>query len=223
MEITVREDRHVTLPPWARLVRTSWLVEERDVTEPRRRHPRGHAARTLFRLAKCFNQHRFERAAEDMWHRRLLTPEQAADYLAAVRQQGKTGVARFEEWLHRAMPRERPSQSALELDFVDLIERLGLPTPTRQYPLVLPSGELIHLDLAWPDVKLAVEPGHTWWHGGDLRMAADQARDRACDQIGWRVLRYTEDEQRDPATGPQLVAIHRQRRELWRVGDREWS
>ncbi len=125
VEISVREDRRVTLPPWARLVRTSWIVDERDVVELPDGLRVATPLRTLFGLARRFNQHRFERAAEDLWHRRLITPEDAASYLTAVRQQGKTGVARFEEWLQRALPRERPSQSGLELDFVDLIARLG--------------------------------------------------------------------------------------------------
>ena len=73
-----------------------------------------------------------------------------------------------------------------------MIEQVGLPTPVRQLPLTLPSGELIRLDLAWPDIRLAVEPGHSWWHGGDLRQRADQARDRACAVLGWHVHRYDE-------------------------------
>ena len=67
----------------------------------------------------------------------------------------------------------------------------------RQHPLVLPSGEVIHLDLAWPDVRLAVEPGHSWWHGGDLRQRRDQDRDRACAVVGWHVVRYDESAARD--------------------------
>ena len=64
-----------------------------------------------------------------------------------------------------------PAQSGLELDVIAIAERAGLPAPVRQHPIVLPNGETIHLDLAWPEVRLAVEPGHSWWHGGDLRHA----------------------------------------------------
>jgi very-short-patch-repair endonuclease len=168
--------------------------------------------RTLFGLARRFNQHRFERAAEDAWHRGLVSPDDAADYLAAVRRSGKEGVRRMEHWLERTSHRVRPSQSRLESRFVQLIEQVGLPTPVRQLPLTLDSGETIHLDIAWPDVRLAVEPGHSWWHGGDLRQRADQARDRACALVGWHVLRYDEAAARDrAATARELLALHRRR------------
>jgi hypothetical protein len=93
-----------------------------------------------------------------------------------------------------------------------MIERVGLPTPMRQHPLRLATGELIHLDLAWPDARLAVEPGHSWWHGGDLRQRLDQARDRACNVVGWQVERYDETAQEDPeVTAWELLAIYRRR------------
>jgi hypothetical protein len=114
-------------------------------------------------------------------------------------------------WLEKTAAMPRPAQSGLELDFVALIERIGLPTPKRQHPLVLASGELIHLDLAWPDIRLAVEPGHSWWHGGDPRQRRDQARDRACSALGWLVVRYDEDARKDAATARELAAIYRQR------------
>ena len=108
--------------------------------------------------------------------------------------------------------RDRPAQSGFELDLLDMIEHAGLPTPARQHPLVLPSGETIHLDVAWPDVRLAIEPGHSWWHGGDLAQRRDQARDRACGAVGWMVVRFDEDARRDPvATAAELVAVYRRR------------
>ena len=122
----------------------------------------------------------------------------------------------METWLERTSFRPAPPtavQSGLEQAFVDMIERSGLPTPVRQHPLVLPTGELIHLDLAWPDVRLAVEPGHSWWHGGDLRQRRDQDRDRACAVVGWHVVRYDETAAQDPAaTARELLALYRRRR-----------
>jgi very-short-patch-repair endonuclease len=213
IEVAVKEDHQLTLPPWGRLVRTSWIDEERDVVT----RPDGlrvaSPLRMLFGLARRFNQYRFERAAEDVWHRKLATPDDAAAYLAAVRRSGRHGVTRFEKWLEKTVTRPRPSQSGLELDFVDLLDCVGLPKPERQHPLVLSTGEEIHLDLAWPDVRLAVEPGHSWWHGGDLRMRVDYARDRACDEIGWRVIRYDEAAAEDPErTARQILAIYQRRK-----------
>jgi hypothetical protein len=157
-------------------------------------------------------RHRFERAAEDAWHRRLITPGDSAVFLEQYRGSGRQGVSRFARWLEKTRDQRRPAQSGLELDFVAAIRSAGLPEPQRQHPLRLLSGELIHLDLAWPEVKLAVEPGHSWWHGGDLAVRRDIARDRACGEVGWHIARYDESAREDLAgVGRELLNIYRQR------------
>ena len=212
IEIAVNESHQPLLPRPHRLVRTSWIVEGRDVDTRDDGLRVATPLRMLFGLARRFNQHRFERAAEDVWHKGLVTPDEAAEYLAAIRRSGKGGVIRMEHWLEKTALRRRPSQSGLELDFVAMIEQIGLPTPLRQLPLTLPSGETIHLDLAWPDVRLAIEPGHSWWHGGDLRQHADQARDRACALVGWHVHRYDETATADRlATAREILALYERR------------
>jgi hypothetical protein len=211
IEITIKQTRRVELPLGCRLFRTSWIDEARDVRIRRDGMRVASPLRMLFGLAAQFNQFRFERAAEDVWHKGLVTPQDAAEFLELIRRSGRTGVRRMNTWLENTAARPRPSQSGLELDFLAMIERAGLPTPVRQHPLVLLSGELIHLDLAWPDVRLAVEPGHSWWHGGDLGQRRDQARDRACDAVGWQVERYDAAERRDMATARELLAIYRRR------------
>jgi len=212
VEVTIRFRSRISRPPWATFVGSSWAIRDRDVETRTDGITVATPLRTLFDLAATFNEHRFERAAEDAWHLGLVTPTQADEYLADIRRSGRSGVARFERWLEKTAARSRPSQSGLELDLVDLVRRLGLPEPNRQHPLVLRNGDTIHLDLAWPAVQLALEPGHSWWHGGDVRQRADQARDRACDEVGWRVIRYDEHELRDRhALGSQLRRIYNER------------
>lgn len=220
VECTIGEDRKVVMPPWGRVTQTSWFEPARDVQVLADGLRVATPLRMLFRLAGVFNDHRFQRAAEDCWHRQLVTPEAAAEYLAAVRRSGRTGVTRFEHWLERMSFQSRPSQSGLEQDVLDALVRAGLPEPERQLPLILPSGELIHVDLAWPEVRLGVEPGHSWWHGGDLKTRADQARDLACDEIGWRIARADEFVREDLAKfGRQLRVIYDERRRSLRWRD----
>ncbi len=167
----------------------------------------------LLKLAAQFNLRRFERAAEDAWHRGLVSPSEMAVYVESVRRPGLQGVALLDTWLSNALPRSRPSQSGLEMDALKAIRSAGLPEPVRQQPLELLTGELIHLDFAWPDVTLAVEPGHSWWHGGDLRMSADYARDRACGELGWHVIRFDEEMRADlAAAGRQIRNTYETRR-----------
>jgi hypothetical protein len=94
---------------------------------------------------------------------------------------------------------------------------VGLPEPVRQHPLVLRSGEKIHIDVAWPDIQFGLEPGHSWWHGGDLQVRKDIARDNACGEIGWFIRRLDESLRADPVATARLIkALHDSRRETFR-------
>lgn len=215
--LTVWETRSAALPTWCRVVRTSWLDDERDIVELDEQRVAS-PLRTLFALARHFNQHRFERAAEDIWHRRLADPASAADYLAHIRRSGRTGVLRMERWLEKAAHRPRPAQSNLERRVLEIIERLGIPAPARQHPITLPSEEVIHIDIAWPDLKLGLEPGHSWWHGGDLGQRRDQLRDQACGEVGWSIHRFDEQQVTDPMLGLRIRGIYQARRVLFAGG-----
>ena len=85
--------------------------------------------------------------------------------------------------------------------------------------MTLRDGVVIHLDLAWPDVRLGFEPGHSWWHGGDLGQRADQQRRRECAAVGWQVESYDESSANNLASvGAEMATIYRQRRKLFRAG-----
>jgi very-short-patch-repair endonuclease len=202
-----------TVPPWADLHITRWYDEVADrellsdglvVATP---------MRMLWALAAAFNQYRFERAAEDAWNLGLIDPSGAADYLEAHRCRGKDGVARLETWLERTLGRSRATQSNLERRLIEALQQVGLPPPELQYPLTMPSGEVVHLDIAWPEVKLAVEPGHAWFHSGRQAVRRDQARDRGCVELGWQVVRFDESIRTDfLAAARQIRRIHESRR-----------
>lgn len=214
IEVTVPPTVYVSVPGWIRIRRSAW-VEPDDVVTRLDGLRLSSPLRTLFTLAAEFNEHRFERAAEDAWHLGLVSPDQASEYLATVRRSGRRGVARFEAWLDSVAARTKPSQSGLELDVVDAIRRAGLPEPDRQHPLRLLSGELIHIDVAWPAIQFGLEPGHSWWHGGDLRKRADEARDRACAEVGWQVERLDEELRRDlMRTGREVTLMYEARRRI---------
>ncbi len=211
IHVTVPPNTNRALPDWVRCHRSRWYDESDRYTRPDGLVV-AQPMRMLFGLAAAFNQHRFERAAEDAWHLGLITPSDAWDYLDRHRCRGKDGVSTMESWLERSMPRARPTQSDLERLFLEALERRSLPAPEMQYPLQLPSGEVIHLDIAWPDIRLAVEPGSSWWHGGDAAQRRDQERDRACTEIGWMTLRFDETVRDDPdRAAEQVERIHRRR------------
>ena len=211
LELMVHERRAPHLPKWVTCTRSSWRLEA-----DRRELSGGRAVasplRTLFRCGATCSEVRFEKIAEQMWNRKLITPSEAADYLELVRRQGRYGVGRFEKWLEKASTRERPSQSASEVELALAAVAAGLPEPVRQHQLTLLNGEPIHVDVAWPVVRLGLEPGATFWHSGDEKVRSDHGRDRACDEIGWRIVRFDEVELRDlDSCVRQVVNIYRQR------------
>lgn len=210
IEVTLSARRNLVIPGWMRLTRDPRALPDEIV-----RHACGlrvvEPRRMLLALAATETSRRFEAAAEDAWHLGLVTPSAMSDYVATMRR--RPGVDLVDRWLATATHQTRASQSGLEMDVLVAIRQAGLPEPVRQCPLTLPDGHIVHLDLAWPDRRLAVEPGHSWWHGGNERMAADYARDRACGELGWHVVRFDESMRRDlVGTGRQIKRIYDARR-----------
>lgn len=211
VQVTVPTGTNRSPAPWIHCHRSRWY-DERDWSRRDDGLIIARPMRTLFALAAAFNQFRFERAAEDAWHLGLITPVEAWEYLQIHRCRGKDGVTTMERWLDGCLDRSRPSQSDLERVLLEALERRALPVPERQFPLVLGSGDAIHLDIAWPAIRLAVEPGGSWWHGGDDGQRRDQARDRACSELGWMVIRFDETLREHPGrAADQVERIHRRR------------
>ncbi|TCB99007.1 DUF559 domain-containing protein [Micromonospora zingiberis] len=66
----------------------------------------------------------------------------------------------------------------------------GLPRPVTQHPVRLPNGRVLHLDLCWPEYRVAVEyDGH--WHSDPERMHLDRQRLNQLVGAGWQVLHVT--------------------------------
>ena len=168
----------IRFPDWVEAHRSRWYDESDVVVRPDELRV-ATPLRALFGMAAAFNQFRFERAAEDAWHLGLIDARRCRG-LPRTPPVPREGRRVDDGTLAGAMPGIRPtgpdadwSRTSWQSSTVS-----GLPPPVRQYPLALQNGESIHFDIAWPDVRLAVEPGHSWWHGGDLRQRLDQDRDR---------------------------------------------
>ncbi len=173
----------------------------------------------LLELAAAFNDHRFERAAEDAWYLKLVTPESCATFLAvpAVDAAAPRAGALRTMGVGRGTPRARRRRATSSATCSARSAWSVSPNRSVNTHSRWPNGEVIHLDLAWPDVLPAVEPGHSHWHRGVLKTRADMARDHACSELGWQVLRYDEAAQTDlAAVGRELQRIHRARVETVR-------
>ena len=104
------------------------------------------------------------------------------------------------------------SHSHLESIGMRALMATGLPRPSRQYEIHLPSGSL-HVDLAWPEVKLAVEFDGAAYHAGRKDWQRDLRRDAALAALGWLVLRfsYADISERPTTCAAQVAATYRAR------------
>lgn len=83
------------------------------------------------------------------------------------------------------------AQSELEIfGMRRVFEHPSLPRPRRQF-LVVVDGSRYVLDLAWPDLNLAVELDGAAYHGSPAQREADMRRDAALATVGWQVIRVT--------------------------------
>lgn len=66
----------------------------------------------------------------------------------------------------------------------------GLPRPVTQHPIRLPSGLVLHPDLAWPAYRVAVEYDGQW-HADADQLHRDRQRLNLLLGAGWLVLHVT--------------------------------
>ena len=196
------------------LVRTTWDLEGRDVADRADGIRVATPLRTLFDLARCFNQHRFERAAEDVWHKGLVTPERSRRVPGRgppPRPRGRHGAWRT--WLdpggRAASPgAERPRARHHRHDRAGRLADAGPPAPA---DAAVRRGRSTSTSpgrrSAWPSSRAT--------RGGTAatsRQRADQTRDRACALVGWLVHRYDEDAVVDPPRpAREILALYRRR------------
>jgi hypothetical protein len=170
-------------------------------------------ARTLFDLAGTMGDQRLESAVEHALQLNLVTLPELWEVARTMARRGRAGSGRFVRLLNSRPAWLKPVDSNLELLVSDALVAHGLPKPIRQHPLRLSNAMTIHPDLAWPDVRWAVEVDHVTWHGGVVATMDDHARDRQLRLIGWEVERVTDREIKDrlPAVVRDLASLYQQR------------
>ncbi|MET8201261.1 endonuclease domain-containing protein [Micromonospora taraxaci] len=81
---------------------------------------------------------------------------------------------------------QSPPESHLRVRFI----LGGLPRPVVQHPIRLPSGVVLHPDLAWPEYRVAVEYDGQWHSDAD-QLHRDRRRLNLLVGAGWLVLHVT--------------------------------
>lgn len=109
------------------------------------------------------------------------------------------GSARAREAARLADGRaESPQETRVRL----VLLRAGLPAPVAQFRVFDAAGFVARVDLAYPDLRIAVEYDGLW-HGERRAFLADRRRLNRLVAAGWVVLHVTLEDLRDPG---RLVA-----------------
>jgi hypothetical protein len=114
------------------------------------------------------------------------------------RSRGRRGVARLRMVMDEIHPLTKRTRSDMELLFLRMCERAGLPRPEVNVTLY-PSGRRTMPDFLWRDAALIVEADSRRYHDTDSAFQGDREREQRLQLAGWRVSRCTwEQVEREP-------------------------
>jgi hypothetical protein len=184
------DEVHIITPPSVRLgAQRNLRVHHLDLHpaefQSGRTPPRTSPARTAWDVAAWLNPADSVPIVDALLARQLVTRAELDALVAA--QPGRRGWRRAHQAFQLADPAaQSPPESVLRVRLV----LAGLPTPAVQCPIRLPSGLVLHPDLAWQEWQVAVEyDGH--WHADPDQLHHDRRRLNQLVLAGWTVLHVT--------------------------------
>ena len=119
-----------------------------------------------------------------------LTKEDLSSQLWRLK--GQRGIVQLRELVPLADPRaESAGESVSRLRLIDA----GLPVPQLQWEIRTPFGIVrFRLDMAYPDIKLAIEYDGWEFHSSEEARARDRHRRQTLRQEGWTFVILTRDD-----------------------------
>jgi REase_MTES_1575 len=174
-----------------------------------RRIPVTSPERTLVDVSGRLSVAQLGRAVDDSIRRGILQLEILRRCAAGLRPAPGRHTNKITAVLARRLPGYDPGESGLQMRFARGLVQHGCPEPVIEHPVRL-NGKRYRIDLAYPELNLAVEVDGWEWHR--TRSAFDRDRARANDLVvaGWTVLRFTStmtDSDAAEAVGAALVRL----------------
>ena len=192
---------HITVQRCRRVVIPGVTVHQSSVAwgaARMRKIPATSPVRTLIDIAGLVGPTVLEDALDDVWRRRMITIKGCLDALDRLGPRGPRGAKTLRKLLVERVG-QRPSGSGRENATRRLLEAAGLPTPERQLVIRDDRGvELARPDLAYPEVKIAIEFDSTTWHASKESLARDHARFNRLSAEGWLVFLADDDQLTHP-------------------------
>lgn len=148
-------------------------------------------ARTLLDIAATTSSDLVEEALDDALRRRLVSVSRLRWRLREIGRSGRPGVALLRTLIEARASTTAVPQSVFETRLLRALKDAGLPEPIVQHE-IRDRGRLVGIvDLAFPEMRLAIEAEGYRWHAGRLRFERDLARRNSLTALGWRVTHVT--------------------------------
>jgi very-short-patch-repair endonuclease len=149
--------------------------------------------RTVLDLGLPLGRHRLEAVAEDAVRRRLTTWDALTSCFLVHARRGRGGVAAMRHVLQERAGLDGRLESRLETLAWKLLARSGLPMPEAQVDVFDRGVFVARVDLAYVDVKIAIELDGKETHLTAEAFEADRVKRERLRRMGWIVLEFTWD------------------------------
>jgi len=150
--------------------------------------PCSSVARTLLDFAAVAPVWELRKAVSEAEVQRIL--DHGAVRRLIRRSRGRRGVARLRLVMDEIHPRTKWTRSDMEIAFLEMCERAGLPEPEVNVTLRL-AGRRTMPDFLWRDAGLIVEADSREFHDTGSAFESDREREQRLQLAGWRVSRCT--------------------------------
>lgn len=165
-------------------------------------------ARTLFDVGAIVGAGRLRSAVEHAIDKEMVDFDDIADAVRRLYHRRRPGSRQIRLVMNARADWSSAVQSELELRVLEALRRAGIPSPEVQHVVRLTDGSSVRFDFAWPDLMLALEVDHSFWHSGSGESTKDKSRDRKLAGLGWLTLRVTDDDIKlDLATTIREIAV----------------
>jgi hypothetical protein len=148
--------------------------------------------RTLFDCAALLDPDTCASAIEQAMAERRCSMDTLFSTMARLRHHRRPGSSRFEAVLLSRPVLRGAARSELERTVRAAIQRAGLPEPAANLWVDLHDGSHVQIDLAWPELMVALEVDHPFWHDREAESARDKRRDLKLAALGWLPQRLSQ-------------------------------
>lgn len=172
--------------------------------------------RTIFDLCRPNTFSGIDAMLDNALRRDLTTMDALATACERLATKGRPGGKRFRTALDARISEDAIPESPPERLLALALVAQGLPQPTFQHEVRDANGRFVaRVDLAYPDVRLAIEYDSYQEHTGKLALVRDSSRRNRLTAVGWTTLTATHADVQNQAfvLGRQVRSLRRRLRQ----------